>query len=104
MILYYVIILLKEVSQTILFINSEWNLMNKTHYSILAIVIVMTLGIAIVTPNVFALEENSEQASQQLASQEQTGGIIFGSPQISVPVNVQVNTQLACVAATILCG
>ena len=47
--------------------------MNKTHYSILAIVMIMTLGIAIATPNAFALEENSVQASQQLASQAQTG-------------------------------
>jgi hypothetical protein len=71
--------------------------MNKTHYSILAIVMAMTLGIAIVTPSAFATEETSNQDSAQLASQEQTGGLIFGSPQISVPVNVQVNTQLACV-------
>ena len=82
--------------------------MNKTHYSILAIVMVMTLGITIATPiatpSAFATDEFSYQGNQQQATQEQTGGIIFGSPQISVPVNVQVNTQLACVAATILCG
>jgi len=78
--------------------------MNKTHYSILAIVIVMTLGVAVATPSALALDETSVQGNEQLASQEQTGGLIIGSPQISVPVNVQVNTQLACVAATILCG
>ena len=78
--------------------------MNKTLYSILAIVMVMTLGIALAAPSAFALDETSNQDSTQLANQEQTGGVIFGSPQISVPVNVQVNTQLACVAATILCG
>jgi hypothetical protein len=78
--------------------------MNKTHYSILAIVMVMTLGIAIAAPSAFATDEISYQGNQQLANQEQTGGLIFGSPQISVPVNVQVNTQLACVAGNIFCS
>ena len=78
--------------------------MNKTHYGILAVVMIMTLGIAIVTPNAFALSQSSSQGIAQGVSQEQTGGLILGSPQINIPVNVQVNTQMACVAGTVLCG
>ena len=104
MILYYVIILLKEVSQTILFINSEWNLMNKTHYSILAIVIVMTLGIAIVTPNIFALEQTSDQSSEQGTLQSQNGVVNILSPQISKQISSQSSTQNACVFVSIVCG
>ena len=104
MILYYVIIILKEVSQTILFINSFKILMNKTHYSILAIVMVMTLGIALAAPSAFALEQKSTQNSGQGTSQSQNGVVNILSPQISKQISSQSSTQNACVYISILCG
>ena len=77
--------------------------MNKTHYSILAIVMVMTLGIAIATPSAFALSQSSVQASQQGTDQSQNGVSIL-SPQISKQISSQSSIQAACVYINIVCG
>ena len=104
MILYYVIIVLKEVSQTILFINSFKILMNKTHYSILAIVMVMTLGIALAAPSAFALSQSANQGIAQSTGQTQLSGLNLFSPQTSAQANGQSINQNACVFVSIVCG
>ena len=77
--------------------------MNKTYYSILAIVMVMTLGIAIAAPNAFALTQTSVQASEQGTDQSQNGVSVL-SPQISKQISSQSSIQAACVYINILCG
>ena len=77
--------------------------MNKTHYGILAVVMIMTLGIAIVTPNAFALSQSSSQGIAQSTGQSQNGVSMF-SPQINKQVNSQSSIQSACVYISIVCG
>ena len=77
--------------------------MNKTHYSILAIVMVMTLGIAIAAPSAFALTQSSAQVSEQGSAQSQNGISVL-SPQISKQISSQSSIQLACVYINVICG
>ena len=77
--------------------------MNKTHYSILAIVMVMTLGVAVATPSALALEQTSVQASEQGTDQSQNGVSIL-SPQIGKQISSQSSIQAACVYISIVCG
>jgi hypothetical protein len=77
--------------------------MNKTHYSILAIVMAMTLGIAIVTPSAFAVTQNSIQASDQGTDQSQNSVATVLSPQISKQISSQSSIQAACVYVVAFC-
>jgi len=77
--------------------------MNKTHYSILAIVMVMTLGIAIAAPSAFALTQSSTQFSELSSSLSQTG-INIAHPQTSVLGSSQSIVQTDCVFFSFGCG
>ena len=78
--------------------------MNKTHYSILAIVMVMTLGIAIATPSAFAVTQTSIQASEQGTEQSQNGVVNVLSPQISKQMSSQSSIQAACIYVIAFCS
>ena len=78
--------------------------MNKTHYSILAIVMVMTLGIALAAPSAFALSQGIAQGSSQTTIQGQGSLVNLVSPQTSISASSQSATQNACVLVVAFCG
>lgn len=76
--------------------------MNKTYYSILAIVMIATLGIAVATPNAFALSQSSSESLGQATGQSNLGSLL--SPQVSIQNGDQSSIQEACVLVSIVCG
>jgi hypothetical protein len=77
--------------------------MNKTYYSIVAIVMVMTLGLAVATSNAFALSQSSTESAGQATGQSQLGLSIL-SPQISVQGVDQSTNQEGCLFESYVCG